>query len=194
MVCGSVSPEINELTLNVSGSDRMVSCSISVVNVTGYCWSTHSVASIGHPGSMIGTSIERSHRGNHAVNQIPPGEPFVCPLRILTVDCQLDHLFLVVRAWADDGSSRLIWNEKVFTYTDVETIQERFSIHPNLVFIDAGYATYDVYRAVTDPQTGMTFGYLRFTDTRANKVFVTLECLYGFALGKAEALKRIVKP
>ena len=48
--------------------------------------------------------------------------------------------------------------------------------------------------AVTDPTTGMTFGYLRFTDTRANKVFVTLECLYGFAPAKTDALKRIVKP
>ena len=41
---------------------------------------------------------------------------------------------------------------------------------------------------------GLTFGYLRFTDTRANKVFVTLECLYGFAPAKTDALKRIVKP
>jgi hypothetical protein len=40
----------------------------------------------------------------------------------------------------------------------------------------------------------MTFGYLRFTDTRANKIFVTLECLYGFAPAKTDALKRIVKP
>jgi hypothetical protein len=40
----------------------------------------------------------------------------------------------------------------------------------------------------------MTFGYLRFTDTRSNKIFVTLECLYGFAAAKTDALKRIVKP
>jgi hypothetical protein len=39
---------------------------------------------------------------------VPAGEPCVCPLRILTVDCQLDHLWLVARAWAEDGSSRLI--------------------------------------------------------------------------------------
>ena len=53
---------------------------------------------------------------------------------------------LVVRAWAADGSSRLVWNERVLTFTDVEAVQERFGIHPNLVFVDAGYATYDVYR------------------------------------------------
>ena len=34
---------------------------------------------------------------------------------------------------------------------------------------------------LTDPTTGMTYGYLLFTDTRANKIIVTLECLYGFA-------------
>ena len=55
-------------------------------------------------------------------------------------------------------------------------------------------ADYQESGAVTDPTTGMTFGYLRFTDTRANKIFVTLECLYGFAPAKTDALKRIVKP
>jgi hypothetical protein len=55
-------------------------------------------------------------------------------------------------------------------------------------------ADYQQAGAVTDPATGMTFGYLRFTDTRANKIFVTLECLYGFAPAKTDALKRIVKP
>jgi hypothetical protein len=28
----------------------------------------------------------------------------------------------------------------------------------------------------------------------ANKIFVTLECLYGFSAAKTDALKRIVKP
>ncbi len=30
--------------------------------------------------------------------------------------------------------------------------------------------------------------------TRSNKIFVTLECLYGFAAAKTDELKRIVKP
>ncbi|MCF7675001.1 MAG: hypothetical protein K9N23_22165 [Akkermansiaceae bacterium] len=30
-------------------------------------------------------------------------------------------------------------------------------------------------------------GYLRFTDTRANKIFVTIECLYGFVAAKTHA-------
>ena len=73
-----------------------------------------------------------------------------------------------------------------------------FAVHPSAIAVAMRYlqpvAEYQQSGAVTDPQTGMTFGYLRFTDTRANKVFVTLECLYGFALAKSDALKRIVKP
>lgn len=34
--------------------------------------------------------------------------------------------------------------------------------------------------------------YLRFTDTHADKVFVTLECLYGFDQTKTGTLERIV--
>ena len=73
-----------------------------------------------------------------------------------------------------------------------------FAVHPSAVAVAMRYlqpvAEYDQSGAVTDPQTGLTFGYLRFTDTRANKVFVTIECLYGFAVGKSDALKRVVKP
>lgn len=73
-----------------------------------------------------------------------------------------------------------------------------FAAHSSAVAVAMRYlqpvADYQQAGAVTDPTTGMTFGYLRFTDTRANKIFVTLECLYGFAPAKTEALKRIVKP
>ena len=73
-----------------------------------------------------------------------------------------------------------------------------FAVHPSAVAVAMRYlqpvADYQQAGAVTDPNTGMTFGYLRFTDTRANKVFVTIECLYGFVAAKADALKRLVKP
>ena len=72
-----------------------------------------------------------------------------------------------------------------------------FAAHSSAMAVAMRYlqpvADYQQAGAVTDPQTGMTFGYLRFTDTRANKVFVTLECLYGFVAAKTDALKRIVK-
>ena len=73
-----------------------------------------------------------------------------------------------------------------------------FAAHSSAVAVAMRYlqpvADYQQAGAVTDPTTGMTFGYLRLTDTRANKIFVTLECLYGFAPAKTDALKRIVKP
>jgi hypothetical protein len=68
------------------------------------------------------------------------------PLRILTVDCQMDHFFAVVRSWTASGSSRLVWCEKLLTWDDIDALQERFEIHSNLVFVDAGNATYEVYR------------------------------------------------
>jgi len=74
-------------------------------------------------------------------------EQVAAPLRILTVDCQMDHFFLVVRGWSAEGSSRLIWHERVPTWEEVQGIQERFSIHPGLVFVDAGHASYEVYHA-----------------------------------------------
>ena len=73
-----------------------------------------------------------------------------------------------------------------------------FAAHSSAVAVAMRYlqpvADYQQAGAVTDPTTGMTFGYLRFTDTRANKVFVTLECLYGFTPAKTDGLKRLVKP
>ena len=55
-------------------------------------------------------------------------------------------------------------------------------------------AQYDEAGAVTDPETGLTFGYLRYTETSSNRIFVTVECLYGFKVAIAGGLKRIVKP
>ncbi|MBN8457285.1 MAG: hypothetical protein J0M04_05530 [Verrucomicrobia bacterium] len=73
-----------------------------------------------------------------------------------------------------------------------------FAAHASAIAVAMRYlqpvAEYQQAGAVTDPQTGITFGYLRFTDTRANKIFVTIECLYGFVAAKTDALKRIVKP
>ena len=53
-------------------------------------------------------------------------------------------------------------------------------------------ANYDEAGAVTDPVTGLTFGYLRYTDTKSNKVYITLEALYGFKVVRPAGLQRIV--
>jgi phage terminase large subunit GpA-like protein len=68
------------------------------------------------------------------------------PLRFLAIDKQIDHYFVIVRSWSASGQSRLVWYEKVPTIEDVDVIQERFEVHPQLVFQDAGYNAYEVYK------------------------------------------------
>ncbi len=67
-------------------------------------------------------------------------------LRFLTVDVPMDHFFVVVRSWSATASSRLIYCGKVQTWEDIETLQLKYEIYPKLVFIDAGYTTFEVYR------------------------------------------------
>ncbi len=73
-----------------------------------------------------------------------------------------------------------------------------FAGHPSCLAVAMRYlmpvADYDEAGAVTDPDTGLTFGYLRYTETSSNRIFVTVECLYGFKVAIAAGLKRIVKP
>lgn len=78
----------------------------------------------------------------------PPfaGNERIAPLKILSVDVQMDCFYLVVRSWSAEGSSRLVWHERVLTWEDIELIQERFKILDNLVFIDAGYNSFEVYK------------------------------------------------
>ena len=71
-----------------------------------------------------------------------------------------------------------------------------FAAHPSSLAIAMRYLTpianYDEAGAVTDPVTGLTFGYLRYTDTKSNKVYTTLEALYGFKVVRPAGLQRIV--
>ena len=73
-----------------------------------------------------------------------------------------------------------------------------FAAHPSCLAVAMRYlmpvADYDEAGAVTDPDTGLTFGYLRYTETSSNRIFVTVECLYGVKKAIGEGLKRIVKP
>ena len=73
-----------------------------------------------------------------------------------------------------------------------------FASHPSGLAVAMRYlvpvANYDEAGAVTDPETGLTFGYLRYTEIQSNRIFVTVECLYGFKAAIADGIKRIVKP
>ena len=59
-----------------------------------------------------------------------------------------------------------------------------FASHPSGLAVAMRYlepvAEYDEAGAVTDPDTGLTFGYLRYTETSSNRIFVTVECLDGW--------------
>jgi hypothetical protein len=73
-----------------------------------------------------------------------------------------------------------------------------FASHPSGMAVAMRYlvpvAIYDEAGAVTDPETGLTFGYLRFTERASNRIFITLECLYGFAPAIPAGIRRIVSP
>jgi hypothetical protein len=75
-----------------------------------------------------------------------PAEQQTKRLLVMTVDVQLDHFFLVVRAWASDGSSRLVWHDRVVTWEELDALAERFGLLPPLVFVDAGHDSFNVYR------------------------------------------------
>lgn len=70
-----------------------------------------------------------------------------------------------------------------------------FGVHPSAIAVAMRYlqpsAKYDEAGAVTDPVTGLTFGYKRFSETKSDKVYITLEALYGFQVLRKDALQRI---
>jgi hypothetical protein len=56
----------------------------------------------------------------------------------------------------------------------------------------AGRSQDGVYRPVADEKTGITLGYREFYDNDSGNVVAVLECFYGYALGEASSLKRII--
>lgn len=68
------------------------------------------------------------------------------PFRVLTVDKQLDHFYAIIRQWSANGSSRLTWYDKLLDWGEIEEVQEAYKIHPNLVGVDCGDDSYNVYR------------------------------------------------
>ncbi len=71
-----------------------------------------------------------------------------------------------------------------------------FAAHSSAIAVAMRYlqpiADYDEAGAVVDPTTGLTFGYLRYTDPTSNRVYITLEALYGYTVVRGDALHRIV--
>ncbi len=52
-----------------------------------------------------------------------------------------------------------------------EYVTCRVRAHPFSIKDEAG--------AITEPETGLTFGYLRYCEVQSNRMFVTVECLYA---------------
>ena len=103
----------------------------------------------------------------------------IIPLRVMTVDCQLDHFYLAVRSWTAGGSSRLLWWQKAVSWEELEEIQKRFSVHPTLVFIDAGHAAYDVYNHCASHGWTATIGDARATFTHKLRGGGTIQRFYS---------------
>ena len=65
--------------------------------------------------------------------------------RFLTADRQRDHWWVVVRAWRNDGGSRLLYFSRAQTIEEVRDIQQTYGVRDSLTFQDAQHATAEVY-------------------------------------------------
>ncbi len=67
-------------------------------------------------------------------------------VRFMTVDCQneLEDFWLVVRAWAEDGSSRLVDFKRPKSFEEIEELRKKHNVKPHLTFLDCGYERYRV--------------------------------------------------
>lgn len=66
-------------------------------------------------------------------------------VRFMTIDRQMDHFWVVIRAWAIDGCSRLLFFGKVDTWDRLREIQAQYKVDNVKTQVDSGYQTYEVY-------------------------------------------------
>ena len=72
----------------------------------------------------------------------------------MAVDCQGDHLWVVLRQWARTGHSRLVWFGKVMSndglsdWSGLDALAAKHGVHPQLVMVDSGdgNSTQEVYK------------------------------------------------
>jgi hypothetical protein len=58
--------------------------------------------------------------------------------RVMTVDCQQDHYWGIVRVWLKNGHSRLLWAGKILTVDQLREIQVRLKVPDKRCLLDAG--------------------------------------------------------
>jgi hypothetical protein len=89
---------------------------------------------------------------DNELNSIPPGafakkqEWETDHIKLAAIDRQIDGYWFVVRAFARDGSSRLIEEGRRRTIEDVAQSLQDLGVKPRHACIDSGYETQDTYR------------------------------------------------
>ena len=73
-----------------------------------------------------------------------------------------------------------------------------FAAHPNAIAVAMRYlqpqdpSAYEVAQAVTDPETGLTFGLRKHYDPNTGQRYISMECNYGYARGLSTGA-RVIK-
>jgi hypothetical protein len=78
--------------------------------------------------------------GTYSLGEDWPDEardPAGRPVRCATIDVQIDHFVLIIRAWAKNGASRLRWCEKVTTPSRIRDLCMEHGVIPERVYLDA---------------------------------------------------------
>lgn len=73
-------------------------------------------------------------------------KPLVGTVRIMTVDVQQDHFWLVIRDWVHGGHSRLVLWKRVELYEDVRSVQLSHNVKADLLGMDCGHDGPTVHR------------------------------------------------
>lgn len=67
-------------------------------------------------------------------------------VRFMTIDRQADHFWVVIRAWASDGRSRLLFFDKVDTWERLKVIQDTYGVENRKTQVDCGFMTDEIYK------------------------------------------------
>jgi hypothetical protein len=78
------------------------------------------------------------------------------PARVLAADVQQDCIYWRARRFGKNGASRGMGWGRVFTFDELAEVQKRLGIHSNLVAVDSGYRTQEVYQACVKSATWRT--------------------------------------
>lgn len=99
-------------------------------------------------------------------------------LRFLTVDVQESHFWVVCRAWASGGESRLIWEGKLLTFEDINDKANELGVRPRCVALDIAHRTSEVCQHI------VRFGWFGLWGDPSNRKHFTWSGKKGFKLNR----------